>query len=360
MTFLSRHFKNRHQTLTIDKKDIKNFTLPELEKIFIPLEEPSYRAKQVFSWLYEKGVDSFSGMKNLPGKLIDKLDKLYYIGGLNLNKRLRAKDGTEKFLFKLKDGNFIESVFIPASRRNTLCLSTQVGCKFGCAFCASGLTGFIRDLTASEIISQVLFLEHHLKYKITNYVFMGMGEPLDNYINTFKAISIMNTSEGLNIGSRRITISTCGLVPAMDKLKDLALQVNLSLSLHAADDKLRDELVPVNRKYPLGSLLKAGEKYMEESGRMITLEYVLIKGKNDTFKDADNLAAIAQRLKAKVNLIAYNKVSAFKLEPPTLKDLTIFMNRLRDKKVNVTLRKSKGADIQAACGQLAGGRNVKI
>ncbi|MFH1848390.1 MAG: 23S rRNA (adenine(2503)-C(2))-methyltransferase RlmN [Candidatus Omnitrophota bacterium] len=335
-------------------KDIKDLTLDELKKELAGLGEPSYRAKQIFSWLYHKGADDFDLMNNLPAPLKDKLKNKYSIGKLELTERLKSVDKTEKFLFKLADGNFIETVLIYTSDRATVCLSTQVGCKFACSFCASGLGGFTRDLAPSEITGQILFLCFGLKRKITNYVFMGMGEPLDNYDNVSRAILIMNDPKGMNIGSRRITVSTCGLVPGIRKLKDLGLQVNLSVSLHAANSELRDEVMPVNKRYPLRSLIEACESYIAEAGRMITFEYVLIRGKNDSLKDADELGAIAKRLRAKVNLIPYSAVPGLCFQPPLRKDIKAFAERISKKGARVTLRESKGGDIQAACGQLSG------
>lgn len=336
------------------KENIRNFTLAELEESFRKIQEPSYRAKQVFGWIYRMGISNFGQMKNIPKPLKEKLASYYNINTLEPSEHLKSKQNTEKLLFKLPDGNFIETVLICKGSRKTVCLSTQVGCKFNCTFCASGMRGFKRDLTPSEIVSQLLFVQYALKHKITNLVFMGMGEPLDNYGNVSKAIMIINDPEGISIGARRITVSTCGIVPGIEKLSGLGLQVNLSISLHAGNDKLRDQLVPVNKRYPLGTLIKACKKYLETTGRIITLEYVLIKGRNDSHKDADELAAIAKTLKAKVNLIACNAVPAMGVTAPERKDVNAFMQDLIKRGVIVTLRESKGDDIFAACGQLAG------
>ena len=329
-------------------------TLEELKKEIVEMQEPVYRARQIFFWLYRRGIRSFNEMSNIPRTLRDKLDENYYISTLELSEHLKSTDRTEKFLFKLSDGNFIESVLIYAKDRKTICLSTQVGCKFICSLCASGLRGFIRNLTPAEITNQILFLQHNLKHKITNYVLMGMGEPLDNYENVCKAIMIMNDPEGMGIGARRITISTCGIIPGMKKLEDLELRVNLSVSLHATNNNLRDELIPINRRYPLEKVIKACEDFVDATGRMITLEYVLIKGKNDSLKDADELAKIAKKLKAKVNLVPYSTIPNLNFQSTGRRNTNIFMNRLIKKGVNATLRESKGKDIQAACGQLAG------
>ncbi|MBL7131867.1 MAG: 23S rRNA (adenine(2503)-C(2))-methyltransferase RlmN [Candidatus Omnitrophica bacterium] len=338
----------------MNKKDIKNFTLEELKEVMVELQEPNYRAEQIFYWLYQRGISDFNKMSDISKILRVKLDKAYDIGRLHLHEHLRSCDGTEKFLFRLFDGNFIESVLIYAKQRKTICLSSQVGCRFACSFCASGSRGFTRDLTPSEITAQILFLQHELKHKITNYVFMGMGEPLDNFENVKKALMIMNDSRGMDIGARRITLSTCGVIPGIGQVSQLGLQVNLSVSLHAPNDKLRSELLPINKHYPLAILIKACEDFINKTGRMITLEYVLIKGKNDSLQDADEFVQIAKRLKAKVNLILYSRVPKLNFRPVNRKELDSFMQRLIERGVQVTLRESKGEDIQATCGQLAG------
>jgi 23S rRNA (adenine2503-C2)-methyltransferase len=344
----------------MDKKDIKDLTLEELKKEIMGIGEPAFRATQIFFWLYQKGVSDFGEMANIPKELRDKLDQNYYISTLQISEHLKSTDRTEKFLFKLQDGNFIESVLIYAKNRETICLSTQVGCKFACSFCASGFNGFVRNLTPSEIINQIVFLRHNLKHKITNCVFMGMGEPLDNYVHTSKAIMIMNDPRGMGIGARRITISTCGIIPGIKKLKNLGLQVNLSLSLHATNNKLRDALMPVNKRYPLEKLVNACEEFIEATGRMITLEYILIRDMNDSLKDADELAKIAKKLNAKVNLVPCSTISNPDFKSTRKRNINIFMNRLIKRGVNATLRESKGKDIQAACGQLAGRKKDEI
>ncbi|MBN1871283.1 MAG: 23S rRNA (adenine(2503)-C(2))-methyltransferase RlmN [Candidatus Omnitrophica bacterium] len=341
------------------KTDIKRLTLAELKESLRELGVKPYRAEQVFYWLYNRGVDTFASMKNIPGEIIEMWDEHFYIMGLKLSETQRSKDGTAKFLFELEDGNFIESVLIPHKTRETLCISTQVGCRFVCGFCASGRMGFERNLTTSEITGQVLYALRRSKAKVSNYVFMGMGEPLDNYDNLAKSILIMNESKGLAIGARRITISTCGIVPGIKKLRDFGLQVNLSISLHASTDRLRNELVTANKIYPLKGLIKACKEYAEATGRVITLEYVLIKGKNDSVEDTAGLSKIARDLRAKVNVIAYSDIGAAGYNTPSRREIAVFMNRLREKGVNVTLRRSAGADIQAACGQLAGRRRCR-
>jgi len=338
---------------SMDKKDIKNFTIEELRKELNNIREASYRAGQIFDWLYKKGVFEFSKMNNLPSPLKDKLCRVYRVGSIRLKEHLKSSDGTEKFLFELSDGHFIETVLIYSGSRKTVCLSTQVGCKFRCAFCASGTKGFTRSLTTSEMLDQILFLQRVLSHNITNFVFMGMGEPLDNYKNLSKAILIMNSTEALEIGARRITVSTCGVVPGIEKFKHLGIQVNLSISLHAVDNRLRDILVPINKVYPLEKLIAACEDYISEADRRITLEYVLIKGKNHSSKDAAGLSRIAKSLEAKVNLIPYSSVSGKDFEAPLKKEMLAFKAALVKDRINVTMRESKGGDIRAACGQLA-------
>ena len=334
-------------------KDVKNFTLEEFKKELEEISQPSYRAEQIFSWIYKKGVEDFDSMNNLPKPLRDKLSLSYCIGVIRPLRHLKSIDQTEKFLFELSDGNSIEAVLIYAWKRKTLCISTQAGCKFACSFCASGRGGFKRNLSVSEILSQVLSVEHNLKHKITNFVFMGMGEPLDNYDNVSKAIKIMNSKEAMGIAARRITVSTSGIIPGIERFKELGLQVNLSVSLHAASNELRDKLMPVNKRYPLEKVLSACEDYVNKGGRMLTFEYILIKGVNDSQKDIEGLAKITKRLKAKVNLIPYSPVTGVDFCAPSEKDVKAFEGKLLKEGVNITIRESKGKDIMAACGQLS-------
>jgi len=338
----------------MDKQDIKNFTLSQLQEEMRKISEPAYRAQQIFLWLYHKGRHNFDEMRNLPKPLKEKLEGRYYIGSLEQAERLKSTDGTEKFLFKLPDENSVETVLIPSINRETICISTQVGCKHACRFCASGQGGFVRNLSASEITGQVLYIQECLKIKVTNFVFMGIGEPLDNYDNLSTAIMIMNDPAGMAIAARRMTISTCGIIPGIKRLKGLGLQVNLAVSLHAVNDTSRSELMPVNKVYPLEALIRSCEDYIEATDRRITLEYILIEGKNDLLRHADELAAVAKRLKAKVNLIPHSVVGHTDFRPPSPKRIDEFVQRLTENKVNVMLRRSKGADIRAACGQLAG------
>ena len=337
-----------------EKQDIRDLTLEELRSELEAMGEPAFRAIQIFSWLYKKGASDFAEFTSLSKDLREKLTSRFRLGALELADHRESGDGTAKFLFRLYDGAFVEAVLIPAGRRLTVCLSTQVGCKFACAFCASGLRGFTRDLASSEITGQVIFLQHALGLELTNFVFMGMGEPLDNWENVEKALRIMNAPEGLGIAARRMTVSTAGYLPAFKRLEALDLQVNLSLSLHAVTDRLRDKLMPINRRFPLEDVVRAAEEYIRSGGRMITLEYIVIGGLNDSLDDADGLAGIARRLRAKVNLIAYSPVEGLAFVTPTEADVARFKRWLEERKVNTTLRLSKGSDIAAACGQLAG------
>ncbi len=338
----------------MNRKEIKNFTLKELEEEIKNLSKQPYRAGQVFSWLYQKGASDFSQLTDIPQELREKLNDSYFISRLELAERLEAKDKTQKFLFKLADGNFIETVLIPSGQRKTICLSTQVGCKYRCSFCASGLNGFKRNLAPAEMTGQILYLLHTDKQNLTNFVFMGMGEPLDNFENLSRTILIMNSPEGLGIAARRITVSTGGVIPGIERLRNLGLQVNLSLSLHAVNDSLRNKLMPINKKYPLRKLIRVCQNYVESTGRMVTLEYVLIQDVNDSLGDAAKLAEIARRLRAKVNLIPYSPVCGLDFKTPQKKGIDGFQKELERNKARVTLRRSKGEDIHAACGQLAG------
>ena len=334
--------------------DIRDLTLAELRAELEAMGEKPFRAAQVFEWLYKKKAASFDEFTNLAKPLRDKLSARFAIRGLEVADKRESTDGTTKFLFRLGDGEHVETVLIPAGKRLTVCLSTQVGCKFACAFCASGRLGFKRNLRTSEITGQLLTIQKTLGREPTNFVFMGMGEPLDNWDNVEKALRIMNAPEGLGIAARRMTVSTAGFVDAFGRLAALDLQINFSLSLHAVTDRLRDRLMPINRRFPLEEVVGAAEKYVRSGGRMMTLEYIVIAGVNASLDDADGLAAIARRLKAKVNLIAYSPVEGCEFKSPSTAEVARFKRWLEERRVGTTLRLSKGADIAAACGQLAG------
>ncbi|MFA5410870.1 MAG: 23S rRNA (adenine(2503)-C(2))-methyltransferase RlmN [Candidatus Omnitrophota bacterium] len=338
----------------MNSRSIIGLTIQELEQVLRGWKQEAFRAKQIFSWVYKKGITDFARMSDLPRDLRKSLEENFYLFDLKLVKVLRSKDRTAKFLLEAEDKSRIEAVAIPAEKRLTGCISTQIGCKFSCAFCASGISGFKRNLTVAEMVSEALFLKNNsAQQKLTHLVFMGTGEPLDNYENVLKAIRLVNSPETFHIGARRITISTCGIIPGMKKLAGEGLQVELSISLHAADDKTRGRLMPVNKKYPLKELIAAAKGYSEKTGRQITFEYVLIKGVNSDLQNALNLVKILKGMKlAKVNLIPANPVKELALEPPAKKDILLFRDYLLKQGVNVTLRMPRGEDIAAACGQL--------
>ncbi|MBN1271393.1 MAG: 23S rRNA (adenine(2503)-C(2))-methyltransferase RlmN [Candidatus Aminicenantes bacterium] len=335
------------------KKDILNYDRESLEILFSDIGEPAYRAGQLMDWVYRKKVDDFSQMTNFPKSLMDRLKKNFQIGSLQHIKTVSTRDGTAKYLWRLWDGHTIETVLIPGKRRRTVCLSSQAGCRFRCPFCASGAKGLIRQLDPAEMVGQVFFVQRLYEEKVTHVVFMGIGEPLDNWNNLVRALQILNSPEGMTIGARRITISTCGLVPGIKKLQHFGLQVELSVSLHAVNDRLRDRLVPVNRTYKLSRLLAACKEYREVTGRVITFEYALIEGINDDDEDARRLAEIARSMKAKINLIPCSPVGRAKFRGTPERKLLHFRDIICDYGALVTVRNSKGSGIQAACGQLA-------
>jgi 23S rRNA (adenine2503-C2)-methyltransferase len=368
--------------------DIKSLTREELTGQFKGWGLAGYRADQVLKWLYEKRAASWAEMSNLPKGLRNQLDQHYALNTLELVRKQGSRDTTQKFLWKLNDGAMVESVLIPAnpalygeaSDRHTLCVSTQVGCAYGCKFCASGLEGFKRNLRVDEIVEQVLAVERwnevedrgaksevrsdagaadvapptsHLSPRlINNLVIMGMGEPLANYDNLLKALRILNAPWGGGIGARKITISTSGLAPQIRKLADEPLQFRLAISLHGATDETRNKIMPINRRYPLAELTSACEHYQRKKERMITLEYILISGVNDSVKETRPLAELAHRLNAKVNLIPYNKVEDLPWARPTEEAQEAFLAALEKLGATATLRREKGHDIDAACGQL--------
>lgn len=337
---------------------LKDYTLPELKEDFKRLGLPGYRAGQVFHWIYKKGAQEFVQMGNLPKTLLKILTENYTLCAFPGAREFISQDGSRKYLLKLPDGNQVEAVFIPAGTRKTLCVSTQVGCKFSCGMCASGLKGYVRNLTVAEIIDQLMYIQKQTRAKITNIVFMGMGEPLENYENVTKAIRIINSEEGPEIAARRITISTAGYLPGIKKLIDFDLQVNLSLSLHATTDEQRTKLMPINKKYPLKEVLKACSDYFQHTGRIVTLEYILLKGVNDDLIDVRRLATITYDLKGKVNLLPFNPVPELPYQPVKKAGMEQFETWLKSRKVPVTIRESRGADIFAACGQLAAKNQV--
>lgn len=335
------------------KEDIRNLSPDRLQELFVEWGEPSYRARQLFRWLNQKDLQEFSRMTDFPKRLISELEKRFFIGTLECLDTKSGREGTMKFLWGLEDSHSIETVFIPEKKRRTLCLSTQVGCRFRCPFCVSGSKGFIRNLSVSEIIGQVLGVRKIISEDVTNIVLMGIGEALDNFDNVIKAIHVLNHPHGLRIGARKITLSTCGLVPQILRLKQLGIQVELAVSLHATTNELRNMLVPVNRKYPLEMLLPACREYSEATGRVITFEFALIDEVNDSLEEARQLGDLARRLAAKVNLISCSPNMSPHFKGTSEKKTKDFQKVVRSKAVSVTIRQTKGDDILAACGQLA-------
>jgi 23S rRNA (adenine2503-C2)-methyltransferase len=344
----------------IDKIDLKGTKLDELKRIMMEKEFPTYRAQQIFYWVYQKNINSFQDMINLPKKLREKLDSTFLFTKIKCLKNQKSIDGSEKFLFQLPDKECIETVLIKNKNRNTLCISSQVGCRWNCLFCASGKMGFKRNLLTGEMIEQILSVQKIIGETIQNIVFMGMGEPFNNFENVIKTIEIINEKHGLNIGARKITVSTCGIIPAIIKFIEFPLQVELSVSLHAADDKTRTKLMPVNRKYPLNKLIDACRLYYKKKNRQITFEYLMLKGINDSAEQANKLYQIIFDFDAKVNLIVYNPIDTLdNLLPSDEKTVDIFQKILKAKGIPVTIRYSKGQDINAACGQLRNSFNKK-
>lgn len=317
------------------------------------LGEPQFRANQIFSWIHKKNVCEFDRMSNLPRNLVSKLEKRFILNPLKDVGSQKSKDGTTKFLLELEDGHTIETVLIPSGKRFTLCLSSQLGCKIRCPFCVSGSHGFLRNLKTSEIAGQVLAARRAGYYSITNIVYMGIGEPLDNFDNVIESVRLINSREGINIGARHITISTCGIVPGIRRLKNTGLQTGLSVSLHATSDELRNRLVPVNRKYPLKELLKACSDYRQSSGRTVTLEYALMSGINDSVEEARELARITKKINAKINLIPCNPNRSSEYQGAGKDILSAFKKTIESAGARITLRNTKGRAILAACGQLA-------
>ena len=339
---------------------VTSLTREELTARFAANGQPGFRATQLLDWVYRKRARAFDTMTDLPAALRADLAQQFSLGTIETVRRLGSNDTTQKFLFRLGDDQLIETVMIPASPalygdasdRRTLCISTQVGCAYGCKFCASGLNGWTRNLQAGEIVEQILRAEEISGERVNNLVFMGMGEPLANYDNLLRAIGIINAPWGVGLGARHITVSTSGLAPQIHRLADQPLQIRLAISLHGATDEVRARIMPVNRKYPLAVLLEACRYYHQRKKQKLTFEYILIDGINDTEEQARALAALAAGLEAKVNLIPYNTVEGLDWSRPPLARQQAFQGVLRSRGVSATLRREKGHDIDAACGQL--------
>lgn len=332
--------------------NILDFTIEELKLWMMENNESKFRAKQVFDWIY-KGIFEFNLMNNLPQNTKNKLIENFEISvPIVLQKFISEKDGTRKYLLKYEDGNIIEAVIMRYSYGNSVCISTQIGCRMGCTFCASTIEGRVRDLSSGEILGEILSVQKDLGDRISNIVLMGSGEPLDNYNNVIKFIKTSNEKYGLNIGQRHITLSTCGIVPKIYELADENLQITLAISLHAPEDCIRMQSMPIAKKYPINELINACKYYIKKTNRRITFEYALIKDFNDGIENAKNLSKLISGLLCHVNLIPLNEVAERNYEKTNKSNIEDFQKILVRNGIEVTLRREMGADINAACGQL--------
>lgn len=337
------------------KQSLKRLTNAQFTQWLNERGQPAFRAKQVRGWLYGRWAVDFEDMTNLPGALRDQLNASFIACGLVEKSRQQADDGTVKFLFKLLDGQAIETVYIPTGKRRTVCVSTQVGCPVRCAFCASGRGGLIRDLRRDEIVDQVIRAQRHIGASVTNIVVMGMGEPMLNLVELIPALEMVCDPQGLGLSARHITVSTSGIPAGIRRLADEKRAWNLALSLHATTDAARARLIPPDYRFPISDILTACDYYREKTKRMVTFEYALVRGANDSLTDAVELAAMAKRLRAKINLIPCNASSGAHLSPSS-KAIGCFLETLTGAGARATVRQRRGEQIQAACGQLRGSR----
>ena len=333
-------------------KNIKDYDLEDLKQELIELGEKAFRAEQIFKWLYVDKVKSFDEMTNLSLELREKLKANYNICNFKILKKLESSDGTKKYLFDILDGNAIESVLMQYHYGKSICVSSQVGCKMGCKFCASTGIPFIRNLSSGEIVEQILAVEQDIGEKISNVVFMGIGEPLDNYNNVIKAIRILNNQKGLNIGARHISVSTSGLVPRIYDLANENIQCTLSVSLHASNDKTRSSMMPINNRYNIEELMKACKDYIKITNKRISFEYALARDNNDNLDDAKELVKLLKGMLCHVNLIPINKIENGKFAKSSNENIIKFRDYLNDHGIVATIRRELGSDIDAACGQL--------
>ena len=335
------------------KKDIRSYTFEQLNTEMQEIGEKSFRSKQIYSWLHEKLVDSFEEMTNLSKALREKLEQSYEIRKVSmLERQVSELDGTNKFLFELYDGNVVESVLMRYKHGNSVCISSQVGCRMGCRFCASTLDGLERNLTPSEMLGQIYEIQKISGERVSNIVIMGTGEPLDNYDNFVTFIHMISDEHGLNISQRNITVSTCGIIPNMKKLAEENFQITLALSLHGSNQEKRKKLMPVANKYELTDVLEACDYYFKKTGRRITFEYSLVHSVNDTEEDAEELIRILKPRNCHLNLIPVNPIKERDFEKPTRQHAEKFKNKLEKNGINVTIRREMGSDIDGACGQL--------
>lgn len=333
-------------------KNIKDYNLEELKEEFVKLGEKPYRAEQVFKWIYTTNITGFDEMSNLSLELREKLKSEFSFCVYHILKKQESEDGTKKYLFDVLDGNAIETVLMEYKHGKSLCVSSQIGCKMGCKFCASTGIHFERDLTPGEIVEQILSVQRDEETKISNIVFMGIGEPLDNYDNVLKAIRILNNQKGLNIGARHISISTSGIVPKIDALAKEDLQCTLSISLHATTDEQRSKMMPINNRYPIVELIKACKDYIAITNKRISFEYALAKDNNDNLEDAKRLVKLLKGMICHVNLIPINKIENGEFSKSTNENIIRFRDYLNANGIVATIRRELGSDIDAACGQL--------
>ena len=335
-----------------NKKALKNFTEAEMKEFMKEIGEKAFRGTQVYSWIY-KGAKTFDDMKNIPKSLREKLEEVSYIGNIDIELKLESKDGkTKKYLFLLNDGNIIETVMMDYDSRVTVCVSNQVGCRMGCRFCASTMDGLVRNLEPWEILDQIMKIQEDTGKRVSNLVLMGSGEPLDNYDNTKQFLKIVNDENGLNIGYRHITLSTCGIVPKIYELADLEIPINLAISLHSPYDEKRKEIMPVANKYSIKEILDACRYYIKKTNRRVTFEYSLIKDVNDGKKEAEALASLLKGMLCHVNLIPINEVDERDFKKPDKAFIYKFRDYLEERNIPATVRISMGSDISGACGQL--------
>lgn len=335
------------------KKDIKSLSLDEILTWIKANELPAYRAKQIYEWLHKYGVADFSEMSNISKDLKNSLSNEFYISVCSVeDKFVSAVDGTVKYLFQLNDGEFVESVIMKYKYGYTICVSSQVGCKMGCCFCASTLAGFKRNLTAGEIESQIHTAQKDLDIRISHIVLMGIGEPLDNFEQVIRFISNVNHENGLHISARNITLSTCGIVPGIQKLMDLDLQITLTISLHAPNDRIRSQIMPVNDKWHINEIVSMCKKYTAKTSRRVSFEYTLIKDVNDDEQCAEELSALLKGMLCHVNLIPVNNVEERKNIRSSDQAIRKFLRILQKNGINATIRRTLGSDINASCGQL--------
>ena len=343
------------------RENIYNTSFAELKSFFIDLDEKAFRAEQLWNWLYVKGIDKLSGLNNISKNIINKINEQYYLSQFKVSRSLLSKDGTRKWLFKLEDGKEIETVYIPDKNRGTICVSSQVGCSLSCSFCHTGTMKFSRNLSTSEILGQVMYVKNFLKdwnnktdkKKITNIVFMGMGEPLLNYDNVIKSINVLIDQKGLAFSKRKVTLSTSGVVPKILDFKEDS-DVNLAVSFHAAFDEIRDILVPINKKWPIANLLDALKEYSKKRmHKRITFEYIMLEGINDSIKDAKELVKLIKPYRAKINLIPFNPWPGSNYKASSPDQIKVFKKFILDEgKFVATVRLPRGDDVLAACGQL--------